>query len=77
MNKLPLFTLLVFILNLFQYYAVANESLIVIENKQMRLLIGEDGTALSLIHKESKKEFLFRESKIPAFFNHSRQALCQ
>lgn len=44
-----------------------NNSGIIIENSDMRLIINSDGTARSLIHKASGKECLDTSKKIPIF----------
>ena len=40
---------------------------ITIENTEMRLVIGSDGTARSLIHKASGQECLMKDVKVPVF----------
>lgn len=55
-------------LNLFSCKAMAgNKDGIVIENGEMRLIIGNDGQALSLIHKQSGQECLHQGIKTPVF----------
>ncbi len=43
------------------------DTVITIENEEMVLVIGSDGTALSLIHKSSGQECLMKGVKMPAF----------
>jgi len=47
--------------------AVEQENDVVIENAEMRLILGSEGTAKSLIHKATGEECLIQGKQIPAF----------
>lgn len=47
--------------------AVENDSDVIIENAEMRLVLGCDGAAKSLIHKATGQECLMQGVDVPAF----------